>query len=129
MIDAIFREYDIRGKVPNQINDDVAYKIGLGYGSYLQEHLNQTKCIISHDNRISSEKLHQNFIKGLLETGIDVIDYGLTTTPMHYYARYINNLYGVMITASHNPKDENGFKFSFDKYANARGTMVQELKE
>ena len=129
MLDEIFREYDIRGKVPNEINAEVAYKIGLGYGSYLQEYLNQKACVVSHDNRISSDMLHENLIKGLLETGINVIDYGLTTTPMHYYARYINNLYGVMITASHNPQDDNGFKFSFDKYANARGEMVQELKE
>ena len=129
MKDKIFREYDIRGIVPDDINEDVAYKIGLGYGSYLQEFLNQTACVISHDNRISSPMLHDNLIKGLLETGLNVIDYGLTTTPMHYYARHINNLYGIMITASHNPKNENGFKFSFDKYANARGKMVKDLKK
>lgn len=128
MKDKIFREYDIRGKVPSDINEEVAYKIGLGYGSFLQEFLNQTACVVSHDNRLSSEQLHQNLIKGLLETGINVIDYGLTTTPMHYYARHINNLFGIMITASHNPSDENGFKFSFDEYANARGIMVKDLK-
>ncbi len=128
MKDNIFREYDIRGKVPNEINEDVAYKIGLGYGSYLQEKLNQNACVISHDNRLSSPSLHQNLIKGLLKSGIHVIDYGLTTTPMHYYARHIENLYGVMITASHNPSDENGFKFSFDEYANARGEMIQDFK-
>ncbi len=128
MKDNIFREYDIRGKVPSEINDEVAYKIGLGYGSYLQEKLNQNACVISHDNRLSSPSLHQNLIKGLLKSGIHVIDYGLTTTPMHYYARHIENLYGVMITASHNPSDENGFKFSFDEYANARGEMIQDFK-
>lgn len=128
MKDKIFREYDIRGKVPIDINDDIAYKIGLGYGSFLQEFLNQDTCVVSHDNRISSESLHENLIKGLLETGLNVIDYGLTTTPMHYYARHINNLFGIMITASHNPSDENGFKFSFDEYANARGIMVKDLK-
>jgi len=128
MKDKIFREYDIRGKVPSDINEEIAYKIGLGYGSFLQEFLNQDTCVISHDNRISSEMLHENLIKGLLETGINVIDYGLTTSPMHYYARHINNLFGVMITASHNPSDENGFKFSFDEYANARGIMVKDLK-
>ena len=128
MKDKIFREYDIRGKVPGDINEDVAYKIGLGYGSFLQEFLNQNTCVVSHDNRISSKILHENLIKGLLETGINVINYGLTTTPMHYYARHVNNLYGIMITASHNPSDENGFKFSFDEYANARGIMVKDLK-
>ena len=128
MNDNIFREYDIRGMYPNDINENVAYKIGLGYGSYLQEFLNQHTCIVSHDNRLSSEALNENLIKGLLETGINVIDYGLTTTPMHYYARHINNLYGIMITASHNPACENGFKFSFDEYANARGSMIKEFK-
>jgi len=128
MKDKIFREYDIRGKFPEDINEEIAYKIGLGYGSFLQEFLNQNACIVSHDNRISSTSLHDSLIKGLLETGISVIDYGLTTTPMHYYARHVNNLFGIMITASHNPSDENGFKFSFDKYANARGIMVKDLK-
>lgn len=128
MKDKIFREYDIRGKVPSDINEEIAYKIGLGYGSFLQEFLNQDTCVVSHDNRVSSESLHENLIKGLLETGLNVIDYGLTTTPMHYYARHINNLFGIMITASHNPSDENGFKFSFDEYANARGIMVKDLK-
>jgi len=128
MKEKIFREYDIRGKVPSDINEEVAYKIGLGYGSFLQEFLNQNTCIVSHDNRVSSEDLHKNLIKGLLETGINVIDYGLTTSPMHYYARHINDLFGIIITASHNPSDENGFKFSFDEYANARGIMVKDLK-
>ena len=128
MNDNIFREYDIRGKVPSEINEEVAYKIGLGYGSYLQEFLNQKACVISRDNRLSSDSLHESLLKGLLETGINVIDYGLSTTPMHYYARQVNNLFGIMITASHNPSDENGFKFSFDKYTNARGSMVKDLK-
>ena len=60
MKDKIFREYDIRGIVPDDINEDVAYKIGLGYGSYLQEFLNQKACVISHDNRVSSPMLHDN---------------------------------------------------------------------
>ena len=129
MDEKIFRSYDIRGKYPSQINEDLAYKIGLGYGSILQEKYNQTACIVSHDNRISSPILHKFLIKGLLETGINVIDYGLTTTPMNYFARHINNLYGIMITASHNPSDENGFKFSFDQFANARGEMITEFKD
>ena len=129
MKDKIFREYDIRGKVPEDINEDVAYKLGLGYGSYIQEFLKQTSCVVSHDNRLSSEALSVSLINGLLETGITVIDYGLTTTPMNYYARNINNLLGIMITASHNPKDENGFKFSLDEYTNARGEMIQDLKK
>ena len=127
MKDKIFREYDIRGKFPDDINEEVAYKIGLGYGSFIQEFYNQTTCIVSHDSRLSSECLNEFLIKGLLETGLNVIDYGLTTSPMNYYARHANQLFGIMITASHNPKDDNGFKFSFDEFTNARGIMIQDL--
>lgn len=128
MKDKIFREYDIRGKVPSDINEDVAYQIGLGYGSFLQEFLNQDACVVGRDCRLSSESLTNSLIKGLLETGLNVIDYGFITTPMHYYTRHVNNLFGIMVTASHNPKDENGFKFSFDEFANARGIMIKDLK-
>lgn len=129
MNDNIFRSYDIRGKYPRDINEDIAYKIGLGYGSILQEKYKQTTCCVSMDNRLSSPNLHDSLIKGLLESGVNVIDYGLTTTPMNYYCRYINNVFGIIVTASHNPKDENGFKFSFDKYSNARGSMISEFRD
>ena len=124
----VFRAYDIRGVYPTDINEEFAYRMGQAYGSYLQEKLNQTSCVVSHDNRLSSESLSDNLIRGLLATGLNVYDYGLTTTPMHYYARYIEHLFGVMITASHNPKDENGFKFSLDYIANARGEMIENFK-
>lgn len=129
MNDNIFRAYDVRGKYPSEINEEVAYTFGLGYGSYLQEKLNQNKCVISRDIRLSSPSLAKSMIEGLLASGIDVIDYGITTTPMNYYARHTNNLMGVMITASHNPKDENGFKFSLDEYTNARGEMITNLRD
>lgn len=129
MNDNIFRSYDIRGIYPTEIDENIAYKIGLGYGSILQSKYNQTSCVVSHDNRISSPSLTNSLIKGLLETGINVIDYGLTTTPMNYYARHINNMYGIMVTASHNPSRENGFKFSFDEFANARGYMITEFRD
>lgn len=128
MNDKIFRSYDIRGKYPLDINEDIAYQVGLGYGSILQEKYSQNTCIVSHDNRLSSPSLHKNLIKGLLETGMNVIDFGLTTTPMNYFARHVCNSFGIMVTASHNPSDENGFKFSFDHYANARGSMIEDFK-
>ena len=126
---SIFKEYDIRGVYPTSINDEFAYTMGKAYGSYIQGKLNKKDCVVSHDNRLSSEALSSNLIKGLLETGCNVIDYGLTTTPMNYYGRYLNNMLGIMITASHNPKDENGFKFSFDNLANARGKMISDFKD
>ncbi len=129
MKENIFREYDIRGVYPTDINETVAYTIGRSYGSYLQEKLGQTTCIVSYDNRLSSPVLSAYLIKGITDSGLNVYNYGLTTTPMHYYARYIHNMFGIMITASHNPKDENGFKFSFDSLANARGDMIKEFKD
>ncbi len=124
----IFRQYDIRGTYPKTINETVAYTIGRSYGSYIRERYNQTTCIVSYDNRISSPALAAYLSKGLTDSGVNVYNYGLTTTPMHYYARYIHNLFGIMITASHNPKDDNGFKFSFDHLSNARGDMIEDFK-
>lgn len=130
MKDEIFRAYDIRGKYPTDINEEIAYTLGKSYGSYLQEKYQTNRCVISRDNRLSSESLCQNFLKGLNSTGCNAIDYGQTTTPMNYYARYLNQLPGVMVTASHNPKDDNGFKISFLKNisVNARGDDIIDFK-
>ncbi len=125
----IFREYDIRGTYPNDINEEVAYTMGLSYGSYIKNKYRQTTCVVSMDNRLSSPSLKENLIKGLIKTGCNVLDYGLTTTPMHFYARKMNHSFGIMITASHNPKDDNGFKFSFDHITNARGEMIEDFKK
>ena len=129
MKDEIFKAYDIRGKYPDEINEDVAYNIGRSFGSYIQEKHNFKKCIVSRDNRLSSPVLAENLIKGIISTGCSVINYGITTTPMNYYGRYLNQIPGIMITASHNPKDDNGFKFSIDQnMVNARGIMIEEFK-
>ncbi len=128
MNESIFKAYDIRGRYPEEINENFAYTIGLSYGSYLKEYLDKNKCVIGMDNRLSSLSLKAALKKGLLDSGINVIDYGEITTPMHYYTRYIENTYGMMVTASHNPKDDNGFKFSFDPIANARGEMIENFK-
>jgi len=113
----IFRGYDIRGVYPTEIDVDTAYTIGLGFGSYIKE-LGKTKCIVGHDNRLSSMDLYSALIEGIIATGIDIISLGLCTTPMYYYACIKLNIYsGVMVTASHNPKDDNGFKFAFNESA------------
>ena len=124
----IFKAYDIRGTVNKNLFIEDAYIIGQSYGSYLKEKVKLNKCVIGMDNRLTSPPIKENLIKGLLSTGINVIDYGLITTPMHYYTRYINKTCGIMVTASHNPKDDNGFKFSFDELANARGTMIDDFR-
>lgn len=126
--ETIFRAYDIRGVYPTEINEQTAFTIGKSYGSYLQEKYNKNTCIVSHDNRLSSEALMQNLIKGISQSGCNIISLGLTTTPMNYYARYLNNTPGIMITASHNPACDNGFKFSFDGMINARGEMITDFK-
>lgn len=126
---SIFKEYDIRAGYPDEINENIAYIVGKSYGSYIQEMFHKTVCVTGYDNRISSPSLYENMIKGILESGCNVIDYGMITTPMHYYTRYLNQALGIMVTASHNPKDDNGFKFSFDDLANARGKMIYDFRD
>lgn len=124
--DKIFREYDIRGIYGIDLDFDKAYMIGKSFGTYIDE----KKVIVGHDNRLSSPELNEGLIKGLLETGINVIDLGLVTTPMYYYAKKklkIKN--GIMITASHNPKEYNGFKISFDIMGNAYGKYIYDFRD
>ena len=123
----IFRGYDIRGIYPTEIDEDSAYTIGLGFGSHIKN-LGKTKCVVGHDNRLSRDILTNALIKGITETGIDVINLGLCTTPMYYYACIKLQVYsGVMVTASHNPKDDNGFKFAFDENGNCKGQEIQDF--
>lgn len=126
---SIFKEYDIRGTYKQNIDEDVAYFIGRGYGSYLREKLSENVCVVGRDNRLSSLSLANALIKGITDSGCDVINYGQITTPMHYMTRKINHMYGIMVTASHNPKEDNGFKFSFDRLANARGEMIYTFRD
>ncbi len=126
----IFREYDIRGVYPTQVNEEVAYTVGRSYGSYIQEKLKRNICGVGRDNRLSSPQLAKELIRGITESGCNVIDFGLVTTPMYYYACLkANVIIGVMVTASHNPKDDNGFKFSFDHLGNARGEQVYDFRD
>ncbi len=125
----IFREYDIRGKYPDEVNELVAYKVGRSYATILKTKLKRNICCVGMDNRHSSPALKKALIKGLIESGLDVIDLGLVTTPMFFYGCIHTNNLGIMVTASHNPKDDNGFKFSFDKLGNARGNQVYEFRD
>lgn len=125
----IFRGYDIRGIYPSEIDEDTAYTIGLGFGSHIKS-IGKTNCVVGHDNRLSSPVLYDALIKGITETGIDVISIGLCTTPMYYYACIKLKVFsGVMVTASHNPKDDNGFKFAFDESGNCKGQEIQDFLE
>ena len=123
----IFRGYDIRGIYPTELDDETAYTIGLGFGSWIKK-LGKEKCVIGHDNRLSSNSLYISLMKGIRETGIDIISLGLCTTPMYYYACIKLKVYsGVMVTASHNPKDDNGMKFAFDESGNCKGQEIQDF--
>ena len=125
----IFRGYDIRGIYGEDLDEQVAYKIGQGFGSYISE-LGKTKAIVGYDNRASSVSLQKALIDGILSTGIDVVNIGLVTTPMYYFAWEKLGIYsGLMITASHNPKEYNGFKFAFDESGNAFGEKIQEFRK
>ena len=124
----IFRGYDIRAIYGQDLNEDIAYTIGLGFGSYIQEK-GYTKCLVGHDNRTSSEPLSDALIEGITSTGVDVVFLGLCTTPMYYYGqKFLGIDPGVMITASHNPKEYNGFKIAFDDFGNACGQMIQDFR-
>ncbi len=126
----VFREYDIRGVYPTDIDDNFAYTLGLSYGSYIQEKYNGKTVVVGRDNRLSSPNLASNLIKGITDSGCNVINLGLVTTPMCAYAtKKCQTIFSVMVTASHNPKDDNGFKFSFDKYGMARGEQVYDFRD
>lgn len=123
----IFREYDIRGIYGEDIDEEVAYLIGRAFASKLIK-LGLNKTVLAHDNRLSSPIIKENLLKGLVESGITVYDLGLASTPMCYFAtNYYNVNTSMMITASHNPKEYNGFKFSYNGIHNAFGEQVREI--
>jgi phosphomannomutase len=109
-IDAsIFRAYDIRGTYPGQLDDDVVYRVARAYAEKMRPALT----VVGHDMRLSSPGLSETAIQALTDAGSDVIDIGLTTTPMYYYAvNILEANAGVMVTASHNPKQYNGLKLT-----------------
>ncbi|KUK49728.1 MAG: Phosphomannomutase [Parcubacteria bacterium 33_209] len=102
----IFKAYDIRGIYGEQLNEDIAYKIGRAFVVYMG-----SKIVVARDNRLSSNSLFEALARGINDQGGDVYDIGLSTSPMFYYA--VSNLDcngGIIITASHNPPEYNGFK-------------------
>ena len=102
-----FKAYDIRGEVPNDLNDDIAYRIGRA----LVAELNGKSYVVGQDMRLESPGLAHALIKGLTEAGADVLDIGLCGTEEVYFATsHLQADGGIMITASHNPKGYNGMK-------------------
>src|ERR671911_838898 len=110
MIDeSIFKAYDIRGMYPDQLDENVARDIGRAFVNHLG--LSGSRVVVARDMRLSSESLERAFTEGVTGAGADVLDLGLVSTDALYFAvGHLEEPGGVMITASHNPKDYNGFK-------------------
>lgn len=102
-----FKAYDIRGRVPEQLNKDVAYRVGRAFAQYLQ-----AKCVVvGHDIRLTSSELAQALCEGITDAGADVLDIGQCGTEEVYFASFNNPVDGgICVTASHNPMDYNGMK-------------------
>ena len=123
----IFREYDIRGVVAEDFPEDVVILLGKAFGTYVREKGGKTLSL-SGDVRLSTPTLKKAFAKGLLSTGVDVIDVGIVPTPVNYYSMFTLDVDGaVQITGSHNPSNMNGIKLSYDKKA-VYGKDIQYLK-
>ena len=106
---SIFKAYDIRGIVPVTLNEQVAEALGRAFGTVARAE-GQTSVAVGRDGRLSGPALSAALIRGLVSTGMHVIDIGMCTTPMLYYAASTLCASGIQITGSHNPKDYNGFK-------------------
>jgi phosphomannomutase len=106
---SIFKAYDIRGIVPSTVTDEVAEAIGKAFGSIALS-LGETTVAVGRDGRLSGPSLSAALARGLMAVGIDVIDVGMVTTPMLYFAATTLCTSGIQVTGSHNPKDYNGFK-------------------
>ena len=105
---ACFKAYDIRGKVPSELNTELAYKIGRAFSKFLDA----KKIVIGYDIRKSSIEISEALKNGLTDSGVDVIDIGLCGTEMIYFSTpHFDADGGIMITASHNPPEYNGMKF------------------
>ena len=123
----IFREYDIRGVYGKDIDEEVAYNVGRAFGTKLRR-MGKDITLVGYDNRYSSPSIEKNLVQGIRECGVSVVRLGLVTTPMYYYGWDLLDIHsGIMVTASHNPKDDNGFKFSYNGIHNAFGKSSLEL--
>jgi len=129
ILDTIFRSYDIRGVYPGELNEAIADHIGKALGSLLKGK-GLSEVVVGMDNRKSSPSLKMSFIEGLLSTGCSVTDVGLSLTPIIHFLTCVEDFdCGVEVTASHNPKDFNGFRID---YADARpfyGEDIRRLNE
>lgn len=121
-----FKAYDIRGRVPGELNKAMAYRIGW----FFCEILSAKKVVVGRDIRLSSVSLTEALIQGLTDAGCDVVDIGLCGTEQIYFATsHLALDGGIMITASHNPNDYNGMKLVREGSRPISGTELRELEE
>ena len=114
----VLREYDIRGIVGQNINENTAYTIGRTFGQTVKSKLNSNTIVTGCDGRLTSPSLHKALCYGLKDSGAKVINIGMGPTPMTYFAHYpLKADAAVMVTGSHNPSEYNGFKMVFDKHS------------
>lgn len=103
-----FKAYDVRGRIPDQLNEDIAYRIGRAYAAFLQP----AKVVVGYDIRLSSLAICAALTRGLRDSGVDVFNIGQCGTEEIYFATsHLHMDGGIVVTASHNPKDYNGMKF------------------
>lgn len=125
--DTIFRSYDIRGIYPNEINEAAALHIGKAYGTFLMRR-GVDGVVVGMDDRATSPQLMRSLILGLISTGMNVTNIGVTLTPViHFLTCAWKFRAGVIVTASHNPKDFNGFRFDLENAEPFFGDRLKEL--
>ncbi len=107
---AVFKAYDVRGTVPDQLDEEMAYAIGVAFASFAKEQAGAERVVIGRDMRPSGVALGGAFAAGALASGLGVVDAGMISTDMIYFASGSLGLPGVMLTASHNPARYNGLK-------------------
>jgi phosphomannomutase/phosphoglucomutase len=124
---SIFREYDIRGIAGQDMTEDGVEQLGKGIGTFLRRHDCQS-ITLGRDCRTTSEAYAQRLMAGLLATGLDVVDIGICPTPLLYFSiKEFEQDGGVMVTASHNPAEYNGFKICLG-LASVHGKDIQEIR-
>jgi phosphomannomutase/phosphoglucomutase len=125
---AIFREYDIRGKVSSELSPETVHRLGLSLGTYYQEN-GTRKISLGRDCRLSSPSLREALVNGLVESGMNIVDIGMVPTPFLYFSLFHLDVGGgIQITGSHNPPEFNGFKICQGK-ATIYGREIQKVRE
>jgi len=124
----IYREYDIRGVIGEDIKEDEFVTIGRGFGTYFNQ-VGEKTIVVGRDCRLSSPKISDDVAEGLINSGCNVIDIGICPTPILYFAlRHLKADGGIMITASHNPPEYNGFKVC-SGFETIYGEEIQKVRQ